>query len=109
MESPSGGMPEKAPRWDLTRTEGSAVEKCLRGCLWWFGNICEYIGGRTRSGGSGGAHKVGGAPPRAHPPPLSPPHGSSDLNSKSPGCLLVQEKSPRMFYSIWNPFGIPFL
>ena len=45
----------------------------------------------------------------AHPPPLWPPRGSSDLHSKSPGCLLVQEKSSQKFYSVWTPFGIPFL
>ena len=27
-----------------------------------YGNICEYVGGRSRSGGHQGAHKVGGAP-----------------------------------------------
>ena len=42
-------------------------------------------------------------------PPLPPPCSSSDFISKSPGCLLVQEKSPRKFYSGWTPFGIPFL
>ena len=45
----------------------------------------------------------------AHPPSLWPPRGSSDFISKSPGCLLVQEKSSRRFYSVWTPFGIPFL
>ena len=43
-----------------------------------------------------------------HPPSLWPPRGSSDFIFKSPGCLLVQEKSSRKFYSIWNPFGIRF-
>ena len=48
-------------------------------------------------------------PPWARPPSLWPPCGSADLHSKSPGCLLVQEKSSRKFYSVWTPFGIPFL
>jgi len=54
--------------------------------------------------GHRGAQKVG-----ARPPPLWLPCGSSDSHSKSPGCLLVQEKSSRRFYSVWTPFGIPFL
>ena len=44
--------------------------------------------GPTRSGG-------GALPPWARPPPLWPPRGSSDLHSKSSGCLLVQNKSSR--------------
>ena len=31
INAPSGGAPEKAPRWDLMGTEGSAVEKWFRG------------------------------------------------------------------------------
>ena len=89
----------------------AAVEKwfrCSPGCFW---GIIVYIGGRSRSGGQRGAHKVGGRtlPPWARPPPLWPPRGSSNFHSKSPGCLLVQEKSSRKFYSVWTPFGIPFL
>ena len=38
----------------------AAVKKCFRGCLWWFWNICEYIGGRTRSVEPRGAHEGGG-------------------------------------------------
>ena len=45
----------------------------------------------------------------ARPPSLWMPRGSSDFISKSPGCLLVQEKSSRRFHSVWAPFGIPFL
>ena len=44
-----------------------------------------------------------------HPPPLSLPRGSSNLISKSPVCLLVQEKSSQRFHSVWTPFGIPSL
>jgi len=62
IESPSGRMPKKAPKWDLTEQKVAAVEKCFCGCLWWFGNICEYIGRRIRSGGVGIGHKAGGAP-----------------------------------------------
>ena len=57
----------------------AAVEKCFRGCLWWFGDIWEYIDEKIRSGGSGGAqgwerafHPCGRlvAPPSSSPSPL---------------------------------------
>ena len=55
-----------------------------------YGNILdEEVGQGTPEG----ATRQGGAPPRARPPPLPPPRGSSGLDSKSSGCLLVQEKS----------------
>ena len=64
-----------------------------------------YVREATRKArGRGRAH-----PPWARPPSLWPPHGSSDFISKSPGFLLVQEKSSRRFHSVWTPFSIPFL
>ena len=54
-----------------------------------------------------GGHEGGGRAQGGRARPL--PRGSSDLHYKSPGCLLVQEKSSRKFYSVWTPFGIPFL
>ena len=42
---------------------------------------------------------------QARPPPFPPPRGSTDLISKYPGCLLVQEKSSRRFYSVWYSFS----
>ena len=66
-----------------------------------FENIqAEEIGRQSHEGPT----KVG-----AHPPSLWLPRGSSNLHSKSPGCLLVQEKSSQRFYSIWTLFGTPFL
>ena len=65
IESPSSRMP-KRPKDGISREQKvAAVEKCFRGCLWRFRNICEYIGGRSWLGGHRGAHKVGG---RALPP-----------------------------------------
>ena len=38
----------KRPQDGIPREQKvSAVEKCFCGCFWRFGNICEYIGGRT--------------------------------------------------------------
>ena len=59
--------------------------------------------------GHGGAHKCGGGPyPWVRPPSWWPPRGSSDFISKSPGCLLVQEKSSRRFHSVWTPLVFIF-
>ena len=53
-----------------------------------------------------GPTRVGACPtPRARPLSLWLPRGSSDFISKSPGCLLVQEKSSRRFYYIWYSFS----
>ena len=52
-------MPEKAPRWDLTGTEGCGGGKVF---LWLPLLVWEYIGEETRSGRARGAHKGGGTP-----------------------------------------------
>ena len=60
---PSGRVPEKVPRWDLTGTEGCGGGKVflwMRLVVWGYLGI--YIGERIRSGGARGAHKGGGAP-----------------------------------------------
>ena len=103
IKSPSGRMPKKAPRWDLTGIEGCGGGKVFSWILlvvWEYLGI--YIGQRIRSGESRGE----GTRQGARPPSLWPCRGSSDLNSKSQGCLLVQEKSSRWFCSVWTPFGI---
>ena len=57
-------------------------------------------------GRHGGPTRLGAHPtPWARPPSLWPPRGSSDLHSNSSGCLLVQEKSSRRFYSVWYSFS----
>ncbi len=72
INSPSGRVPEKAPRWDLTGTEGcgggkvqkvAAVEIGFRGAPGCFQGIWVYIGGRSTSVELRGAHEGGGAPP----------------------------------------------
>ena len=63
IESPSSRMPEKAPRWDITGTEGCSGGKVV---LWlplmFLGYKSIYIGEGTRSGELQGAHEGGGAP-----------------------------------------------
>ena len=62
IDSPSSGAPEKAPRWDLTGTEGCGGEKWFRGSPGCFQGIRVYIGERSTLVELRGAHKGGGAP-----------------------------------------------
>ena len=77
------------------------VEKCFRGCLWWFGDIWEYIGERIRPGGSQGAHKGGGRALRPCGRLVAPPTSSPSL--------LVVFWSKKNHREGFIPFGIPFL
>ena len=93
IDSPFGGDPEKAPRWDLLGTEGCDGEIWFRGAPGCFRSIWVYIGGRNRLVELRGAHKGGG---RAHPlgvrPPASwPPRFFLDVHSKTPGSRLFQK------------------
>ena len=69
VDPPSGGAPEKAPRWDLTSTEG-----CGGGItffapylvVWGYVGIYrrkEYVGGATWAHEGGGRAQGVGAPP----------------------------------------------
>ena len=63
IESPSGRLPEKAPRWDLTGTEASGGGKVL---AWLFLVLGEYLGiyrPKIRVGGPAGGAQARGAPP----------------------------------------------
>ena len=78
IESPSGRTPEKAPRWDLTGTEGCGGGKVFSWMpLLVWGYVWEYIGAEISSGSARGAHKGGGR--ALHPcgclvaPPTSSP------------------------------------
>ena len=112
VDSPSGGAPTKAPRWDLADTEGCGGGNSFSWCSWMFlGYVDIYIGGRSRSVEPRGAHEGGG---RAHlkgarPAPSSPPPLLLDVHSKSPGSRLFQKDLSRRFHSVWTPFDIPFL
>ena len=52
VDSPSGGAPTKAPRWDLADTEGYGGENCVSLAPWMFSGYVgiyrtkKYVGGR---------------------------------------------------------------
>ena len=102
---PSGRTPEKAPRWDLTGTEGCGGGVRFSWMLllvWGYVGIYrrkEYVGGAT-----GGPRGWRALPPTSWPPPLF-----LDVGSKSPGSYSVRKSRSRRFHSIWTPFVIPFL
>ena len=87
IDAPSGGAPEKAPRWDLTGTEG-----CGGGIrflapylvVWGYVGIYrrkEYVGGATGGPRGWRARLVGvGVPPTSCPLVFF-----LDVGSKSPG------------------------
>ena len=63
IDSPSGGAPKKAQDGVSREQKVAAVEIGFRGAPGCFQGIWVYIGERSRSGESRGAHKGGGAPP----------------------------------------------
>ena len=105
INAPSGGAPEKAPRWDLTGTDGCGGGKGVRGSPRWFQGIRVYIGERSTSVELRGAHVGGGAPT----PWARPPDTCLDIGSKSPELYSMRKSRSRRFHSVWTPFDIPFL
>ena len=60
INAPSGGAPEKAPRWDLSSTEGCGGGLGFRGAPGCLRGTWTYIGGRSRSVEEREAHEGGG-------------------------------------------------
>ena len=54
VDSPSGRVPAKAPRWDLADTEVYGGGNCVSCCPWMFSGYVgiyrrkKYVGGRPR-------------------------------------------------------------
>ena len=65
VDSPSGGAPAKAPRWDLMDTEGYDGGNCISLDPWMFWGYMgikrrkKYVGGRPRGPRDRGACPVG--------------------------------------------------
>ena len=70
VNSPSGGAPAKAPRWDLTGTNGYCGGNCVSGAPWMFSGYVgiyrrkKYVSGRPRGPRDRGARPIGGLSPR---------------------------------------------
>ena len=104
IDSPSGGAPTKAPRWDLADTEGYGGGNCFSLAPWVFSRYVgiyrrkKYVGGRLR-----------GPRDRGGPTFSWPPRLLLDLHSKFSGSRSFQKSRSRWFHSLWTPFDIPFL
>ena len=67
VDSPSGRVPAKAPRWDLADTEGYGGGNCVSWCPWMFSGYVgiyrrkKYVGGRPRGPRDKGRALQGGA------------------------------------------------
>ena len=110
VDSPSGGAPSKAPRWDLVDTEGYGGGNCVSGAPWMFSGYVglyrrkKYVGGRPRGLRGWWGRPIGGRPTLSWPPRLL-----FDLHSKSPRSRSFQKSRFRRFHSVWTPFDIPLL
>ena len=110
VDSPSGGAPAKAPRWDLADTEG-----CGGGIrfLWCSMMVSGYVGIYRRKkyvGGATGAPRVWRTRLGGRRAPTSwTPRSFLDVHSKSSGSRLFQKSRSQRFHSVWTPFDIPFL
>ena len=110
IDAPSGGAPEKAPRWDLMDTEsyGSGIRVLAPYLIVW-GYVCiyrrkKYVGGAT-GGPRGWRARLGvGAPPTSWLPCWL-----LDVGSKSPGSCSFRKSRSRRFHSVWTLFDILFL
>ena len=109
VDSPSGRVPAKAPRWDLADIEGYGGGNCVSWCPWLFSGYVgiyrrkKYVGGRPRGPRDRERALQGG-------PPISwLPRKLLDLHSKSSGSRSFQKSRSGRFHSIWTPFDITFL
>ena len=110
IDSPSGGVPEKASRWDLSRTEICGGGKSISWTPLRVSDFPEFIVVEFGQAELGWAHE---APGHACPPgvPWCLIATSSGVWSspEASSVYLVQEKISKKFRGIWTSFGIDFL
>ena len=93
VDSPSGRVPAKAPRWDLADTQGYGGGNCVLWCSWMFSGSVDiyrrkkYVGGRSRGPRDRGACPTGGG----RPPISWGPQSFLDLHPKLSGSDLFQK------------------
>ena len=111
INAPSGGAPEKAPRWDLMGIEGCGSGIRFSWCSLMFSGYIgiyrrkKYLGGRSRGPRERGHAQEGWARPPISWPPLL----LLGLHSKSSGSRSFQKSRSRRFHSVCTPFDILFL
>ena len=109
-QSPSGGVPEKAPDGISRVQKVAAVELGFCGAPGCLGGTWIYIGGTSTSVEQRRAHEGGGRAQGGRCAPASwIPCWLLDVHSKSSGSRLFQKSCPRRFHSVWTPFDILFL
>ena len=110
MDTPSGGAPEQAPRWDLVDTEscGGGIRVLASYLIvWGYVGIYrrkEYVGGATW-GPRGWRARPGGV---GAPPTSWLPGSFLDVGSNSSGSRSFQKSRYRRIHSVWTPFDILF-
>ena len=111
IDAPSGGAPEKAPRWDLLGTEGcGGGNRVLAPYMMFPGYMSIYRRRRSVRRATRGPRGWGARPGGQTRIPASwPPRFFLDVHSKSSGSHLFQKSCSRRFHSVWTPFDIPFL
>ena len=108
---PPAELRKKAPRWDLSGTEGCGGGIRFSWCSWMFGGYVDiyrrkkYVGGAVEGPRAWRARPRGvGVPPASCLPPLF-----LDSHSKSPGSHLLRKSCSGRFHSICTPSDIPVL
>ena len=101
----------KAPRWDLTDTEGYGGGNISLVSPWMFLGYVglyrrkKYVGGRPR-----GPQDKGRAQRGWVRPPISwPPRLHLGLHSESSGSRSFQKSRSQRFHFVWTLFDIPFI
>ena len=111
IDSPSGGVPEKASRWDISRTEACGGGKSISWTPLMVSRFMGIYSGGIRSKGAevGPRGTRARLPPQARPGGSWPPPGSSGPLPKLLVSLMSRKKISKKFRGIWTSFGTDIL